>query len=164
NDAVVNNRTDTVNPAQVGTKAAAHYAFTVAPGATQTVVLRLSDGRLADPFADAEQVLALRQAEADAFYNHQFGAQAMSEDQRRVQRQAFAGMLWSKQFYFYEVQEWLEGDPAGPPPPDNRRHGRNGDWTHLHNADIISMPDKWEYPSYAASDVAFHCISLSMEI
>ena len=111
---------------------------------------------------DAEQVLALRQAEADAFYDTQFGADRMSEDERRVQRQAFAGMLWSKQFYYYEVEEWLAGDPAGPPPPDGRKHGRNSDWRHLHNADVISMPDKWEYPWYAAWDLAFHCIPLAM--
>ncbi|MBV9914534.1 MAG: hypothetical protein JOZ93_18285 [Sinobacteraceae bacterium] len=86
----------------------------------------------------------------------------MSEDERRVQRQAFAGMLWSKQFYFYEVEEWLDGDPSGPPPPAGRKHGRNGDWRHLHNADILSMPDKWEYPWYAAWDLAFHCIPLAM--
>src|SRR5919202_2571217 len=162
NDAVVDGRKDAVNPEPVGTKAAAHYALSVAPGATETIILRLSDTRLADPFADAERVLTLRQAEADAFYDHQFGAQAMSEDERRIQRQAFAGMLWSKQFYYYEVEEWLEGDPAGPPPPASRKHGRNGDWPHLHNADVISMPDKWEYPWYAAWDLAFHCIPLAM--
>jgi hypothetical protein len=86
----------------------------------------------------------------------------MSEDERRVQRQAFAGMLWSKRFYFYEIEEWLAGDPAGSPPPDGRQHGRNSDWKHLHNADILSMPDKWEYPWYAAWDLAFHCIPLAM--
>jgi hypothetical protein len=126
------------------------------------VVLRLSAELPAEPFVDAQQVLALRQAEADVFYESQFGAQRMTEDERRVQRQAFAGMLWSKQFYFYEIEEWLAGDPAGRHPQDGRQHGRNSDWTHLHNADILSMPDKWEYPWYAAWDLAFHCIPLAM--
>jgi hypothetical protein len=162
NDYVVNGRTETVNPERVGTKAAAHYILNIPPGATETVTLRLSDTSTATPFGDAEQVLALRQAEADAFYNAQFGAEQLTEDERRVQRQAFAGMLWSKQFYFYEVEEWLGGDPAGPAPPEQRTHGRNAEWTHLHNADVISMPDKWEYPWYAAWDLAFHCIPLAM--
>src|SRR5207245_11656727 len=129
--------------------------------ATETVVLRLSDRRLAEPFADAEQVLALRQAEADAFYDHQFGAQAMSDDQRRVQRQALAGLLWSKQFYYYEVEEWLDGDPAGPPPPEGRKHGRNSEWIHLHSADVISMPDKCEYSSSASCDLSFLCLPIA---
>jgi hypothetical protein len=162
NDAVVAGRLDAVNPAKVGTKAAAHYVLSIAPGATESILLRLSSSRLAAPFADAEQVLRQRRAEADAFYNAQFGAPALSEDQRRIQRQAFAGMLWSKQFYYYEIEEWLDGDPSGPPPPDGRKHGRNSEWTHLHNADVISMPDKWEYPWYAAWDLAFHCIPLAM--
>jgi hypothetical protein len=162
NDAVVNGRTDAVNQLRIGTKAAAQYVLQLQPGETRSVVLRLSADLPAEPFADAQHVLALRQAEADAFYESQFGAQHMSEDERRVQRQAFAGMLWSKQFYFYEIEEWLAGDLAGPPPPDGRRHGRNSDWTHLHNADILSMPDKWEYPWYAAWDLAFHCIPLAM--
>ena len=127
------------------------------------MLLRLSAEPPAEPFADAEQVLALRSAEADAFYAVAVRQRnSMTEDERRVQRQAFAGMLWSKQFYFYEIEEWLDGDPAGPPPPDGRKHGRNSDWRHLHNADIISMPDKWEYPWYAAWDLAFHCIPLAM--
>src|SRR5437899_510074 len=162
NDAVVDGRYDKVNPAHLGTKAAAHYSLTIAPHATQSALLRLSHLQLAEPFADAEQVLALRQAEADAFYEGQFGAHAMTEDKRSIQRQAFAGMLWTKQFYYYEVAEWLAGDPAGPPPPDRRRRGRNSEWIHLHNADVISMPDKWEYPWYAAWDLAFHCIPLAM--
>ncbi len=160
NDAVVNGRAEAVNPERTGTKAAAHYALQLGPGETRSILLRLSDSPA--PSAAAEQVLAVRQAEADAFYETQFGAVHMTEDERRVQRQAFAGMLWSKQFYFYEVEEWLEGDPAGPPPPDGRKHGRNNDWKHLHNSDVISMPDKWEYPWYAAWDLAFHCIPLAM--
>ena len=162
NDAIVRRRGEAINPHLTGTRAAAQYAFTIAPGATETVHLRLSDQRLAEPFADARQILTLRKTEADTFYETQFGAQHMTEDERRVQRQALAGMLWSKQFYYYEVEEWLDGDPSGPPPPECRRQGRNSDWPHLHNADVISMPDTWEYPWYAAWDLAFHCIPLAM--
>jgi len=162
NDAIVGGRTDAVNPALAGSKAAAHYALLLQPGERHSIVLRLASQRPAQPLADSEQVLALRQAEADAFYNSQFGADTMNDDARRVQRQALAGMLWSKQFYYYEVEEWLDGDPAGPPPPPERVHGRNAEWRHLHNADVISMPDKWEYPWYAAWDLAFHCVPLAM--
>ncbi|MBV9547224.1 MAG: glucosidase, partial [Chloroflexi bacterium] len=162
NDFIVNGRTGAVNRERVGTKAAAQYTFSIPAGETVTVTLRLADRLRAAPLADADQVLALRQAEADAFYDAQFGAEHMSDDERRVQRQAFAGMLWSKQFYFYEVEEWLDGDPAGPTPPERRKHGRNNEWRHLHNADVVSMPDKWEYPWYAAWDLAFHCIPLAM--
>ena len=132
NDAVVNGRVDAVNPQQSGTKAAAHYVLQLQPGETRRVVLRLSAALPVEPFADAPQILAMRQAEADSFYEAQFGAPRMTEDERRVQRQAFAGMLWSKQFYFYEIEEWLAGDSAGPPPPEGRKHGRNSDWKHLH--------------------------------
>jgi hypothetical protein len=160
---IVAGASDSTNQAHVGTKAAAHYALTLASGETQSVLLRLSQAHSPEPFADAEQVLVTRRAEADEFFaSPQFGADPMSEDARRVQRQAFAGLLWSKQFYFYELEEWLDGDPAGPPVPANRTHGRNADWRHLHNMDVISMPDKWEYPWYAAWDLAFHCIPLAM--
>ena len=162
NDFVVSGRRDAVNPERVGTKAAVHYTLSIPAGGTETVTLRLSDSPRAESLGDAEQVLSLRQAEADAFYDCQFGAEHMTIDERRVQRQAFAGMLWSKQFYYYEVEEWLDGDPSGPTPPEGRRHGRNSDWRHLHNADVVSMPDKWEYPWYAAWDLAFHCIPLAM--
>ncbi len=161
-DAIVRGRSSAVNPAQRGTKVAAHYRLSIASGATETILLRLSNHNLAEPFADAQQVLAARRADADAFYDGQFGARQMGDDERRVQRQAFAGLLWSKQFYYYEVEEWLDGDPAGPTPPADRKRGRNCDWGHLHNADVISMPDTWEYPWYAAWDLAFHCIPLAM--
>jgi hypothetical protein len=162
NDFVVNARQDAVNPDHVGTKAAARYGFTIAAGATETIVLRLANHAAGVDLNAAESVLAQRQLETEAFYSTQFGEQAMTEDERRVQRQAFAGMLWSKQFYTYEVEEWLDGDPAPPPPPESRKSGRNVDWKHLHNADVLSMPDKWEYPWYAAWDLAFHCIPLAM--
>ncbi|MBV9358754.1 MAG: glucosidase, partial [Chloroflexi bacterium] len=161
-DAIVRGQPSAVNPAMCGTKAAAHYRLSVASGATETILLRLSNRNLAQPFADAREVLAARRDDADAFYGSQFGAEQMGDDERRVQRQAFAGLLWSKQFYYYEVEEWLDGDPAGPTPPADRKRGRNSDWGHLHNADVISMPDTWEYPWYAAWDLAFHCIPLAM--
>ena len=161
NDAVVNGRTDAVNAEDFGTKVAAHYALGLQRGETQRILLRLSEDRHESPFEDAAAIIQARALEADSFYSG-FGADRMSDDERRAQRQAFAGLLWSKQFYYYEVEEWLQGDPAGPPSPDERKRGRNYDWTHLHNADVISMPDKWEYPWYAAWDLAFHCIPLAM--
>ncbi len=161
NDAVVAGMAGAVNPNGVGTKVAAHYAFTVAPGETKPVLLRLSTRRLRAPFADAAEVFTNRQAEADVFFSV-FSPEEMSDDARRVQRQAFAGLLWSKQFYYYDVEQWLEGDPGGPPPPEPRKTGRNAEWKHLNNADIISMPDTWEYPWYAAWDLAFHCIPYAM--
>jgi hypothetical protein len=112
-------------------------------------------------FGRFDDVLAQRRREADDFYA-ELQADIEDADARLVQRQAFAGMIWSKQFYYYDIPEWLRGDPAQPPPPRERRHGRNHDWEHLNNADIISMPDKWEYPWYAAWDLAFHCIPLAV--
>jgi len=161
NDKVVNGAQDTVNPEGFGTKVAAHYTFVVAPGATEKVMLRLSATQHDDPFADAEIIFEMRQVEADSFYMT-CGAKNLSEDARSVQRQAFAGLLWSKQFYYYDVDMWLHGDPAGPPPPDSHSFGRNNEWRHLNTYDIISMPDTWEYPWYAAWDLAFHCIPLTL--
>ena len=148
----------TVNPAQTGTKAALRYALTVEPGETAEVRLRLAPraGAVGDQHAT---ILTARAAEADAFYGSI--APAATDDERRVMRQAFAGMLWSKQFYRYDVQRWLDGDPTQPPPPASRRTGRNSSWTHVDNRAVISMPDKWEYPWYAAWDLAFHCVTLS---
>jgi hypothetical protein len=161
NDAVVDGAAGTVNPNEVGTKAAAHYTLTIAPGDTRTVLLRLSAHRSSAPFSGAAELLAARRAEADAFYAP-LADPCVSNDAKLVQRQAFAGLLWCKQLYYYDVGEWLEGDPAGPPPPEGRRHGRNGDWRHLNNLDVISMPDAWEYPWFAAWDLAFHCIPLAL--
>ncbi len=152
-----------VNPAQTGTKAAVHYTVTVAAGETQTVRLRLTNQR-ADETAFGEgfdAAFAARLAEADAFYQ-EVGSPNLSEDTRLVQRQAFAGLLWSKQFYKYDVRKWLIGDPAFPPPPASRWQGRNCDWQHINASDIISMPDTWEYPWFAAWDLAFHCIALAV--
>ncbi len=161
NDALVQRRAEAVNPEGVGTKVAAHYAFVLAPGEANTVLLRLSAHRHDAPFAEAEALLALRQQEADEFYQ-QVANPMLSEDERLVQRQALAGLLWSKQYYEYDVNVWLKGDPAGPPPPESRKHGRNAEWTHLENAAVHSMPDTWEYPWYAAWDLGFHCIALAL--
>jgi hypothetical protein len=165
NDYVVHGRREAVNPEQSGTKAAAQYILEIAPGETATVKLRLSDeawNGKKDPLgADFERVFAARQSEADEFYAGVV-PQDLTADAQSVMRQAFAGMLWSKQFYHYVVRDWLRGDPAYPPPPAQRLHGRNSQWDHIYNADVISMPDKWEYPWYAAWDLAFHCIPLAL--
>jgi hypothetical protein len=166
NDCVVNGNRDAVNPAQTGTKAAAHYVLNVAPGETATVRLRFThrapDAEGSEIFGDAfERVFAERQREADEFYASII-PEDLSDDACNVMRQSFAGLLWSKQFYHYVVKDWVEGDPAQPAPPAERRRGRNSEWRHLYNADVISMPDKWEYPWYAAWDLAFHCVPLAL--
>ncbi|MBS1877362.1 MAG: glucosidase [Acidobacteria bacterium] len=160
--AVIAGDRSAVNPGRCGTKAAAHYRFTVPPGAEVTVRLRLADALPPDPFGPAfEQIEAQRKAEADEYFAA-IAPEELSEDGRQVMRQAFAGLLWSKQFYHYVVRDWMDGDPAFPPPPPERRAGRNREWRHLYNSDVISMPDKWEYPWYAAWDLAFHCLPLAL--
>jgi hypothetical protein len=149
-----------VNPAQNGTKAACWYRVELPPGGETTVRLRLfSANELPlDPLGrEFDTTFTERIRETDAFYAERVPP-AMSEDEQRVVRQGYAGLLWSKQFYHYIVADWLEGDPAEPPPPTSRLTGRNADWRHLYNRDVISMPDKWEYPWYAAWDLAFHMI------
>ncbi len=159
NGYVVDAKKGAVNPARTGTKAAAQYTLTLQPGETQRVRLRLGPAGLAAPFADFEQIFAQRQHEADEFYAG-LQQEITEADACLVQRQAYAGMLWSKQFYDYDIPRWLAGDPALPPPPPERLHGRNAEWKSLTNYDIISMPDTWEYPWYAAWDLAFHCLPL----
>jgi len=161
NDAVVDGARDRLNPAGTGTKAAAHYTLQIAPGATEVVLLRLGRQHHAAPFDGADELFGRRKAEADAFYYPLCDAR-IADDARTVQRQAFAGLLWSKQLYLYGVSEWLDGDPAGPPPPAGRVGGRNSDWRHLEAGEVISMPDGWEYPWFAAWDLAFHCIPLAL--
>ncbi len=160
---IVNRRDGAVNPSREGTKSAAHYHMVVPAEGEQVIRLRLSaDVNGAGVFGQAfDDVFAARVAEADAFYLPMAPAE-ISDDERLVQRQAFAGLLWSKQFYHYDVERWLAGDPAQPAPPDARWRGRNHNWTHLNNHDVISMPDTWEYPWYAAWDLAFHTIPLAM--
>jgi Mannosylglycerate hydrolase MGH1-like glycoside hydrolase domain len=151
-----------VNPEGRGTKAAAHYVMDVAPGKSAVVQLRLTDAALAEPFgAEFTRIFQERIDDANDFYAT-VTPREMTIDGRDVMRQAFAGLLWSKQFYHYVVRDWLKGDPSFPPPPAVRKHGRNHEWNHLYNADVISMPDKWEYPWYAAWDLAFHCVPLAL--
>jgi len=166
NDYIVHGVKEAVNPDQVGTKVAARYPLTLGPGETATVRLRFADTTFPPAGkgpvgADFEQIFSERQREADEFYATVI-PKDLSVDTKNVMRQAFAGLLWSKQFYHYVVKDWLEGDPAFPAPPPERRRGRNHEWTHLYNADVISMPDKWEYPWYAAWDLAFHCLPLAL--
>ncbi len=150
-----------VNPAQEGTKAAALVELNLAPGASAEVRLRLCRERPTDPFMEFDRFFDLRRQEADEFYAaHQH--MIRSEEEKKIHRQALAGMLWNKQFYSYKVQQWLEGDPAMPPPPPERWTGRNHNWPQLYNNDVISVPDKWEFPWYAAWDLAFHCVSIAL--
>jgi hypothetical protein len=196
-DYLIHRVREAVNPAQTGTKCAAHYGAQIAPGASVTLRLRLTNidphagglhtspealnlqgtpapgvgappaaskasTQTDNPFGEQfERMFDLRRTEADQFYAHRF-PQEHSDDSRNVLRQAVAGMLWSKQSYHYDVRTWLEGDRGQPRPPAERETGRNRDWTHLYNADVLSMPDKWEYPWFAAWDLAFHTIALSL--
>ena len=162
NDWLVAGDATAVNPDRVGTKCAAHQPLEL--GAGKTSVLRFQfgpadgDSMVASAF---DQLFTTRIAEADQFYAA-IQRDMADPDARAVQRQALAGMLWSKQYFHFDVRRWLQGDPAQPAPPAERRHGRNSDWQHLNNADIISMPDKWEYPWYAAWDLAFHCVTFAL--
>ena len=166
---VVNGERTAVNPALKGTKAAAHFESEIALGKSWTIRCRLMDRNPAEGNEPAQKffgpefddIFGTRQREADEFYEGKLGT-AVSEDARLVQRQAFAGLLWSKQSYHYDVARWLEGDSTQPPPDPCRKEGRNHDWTHLYNSDVISMPDKWEYPWYAAWDLGFHCVAMAL--
>jgi hypothetical protein len=166
NDYLVHRAKDAVSPAHTGTKAAAHYWLLIEPGQTKTLRLRLTDLEVPPSDGDPcngqfDKIFADRQREADEFYDTIIPGH-LSQDAKGVMRKALGGMLWSKQFYYYDLGRWLKGDPAGPPPPSERLDGRNSQWTHLYNDDIISMPDKWEYPWYAAWDLAFHCVALAI--
>jgi hypothetical protein len=130
------------------------------PGKSAEIQLRLSNSSHEKPFQQFKKIFSTRLKEADEFYA-ELQSGIKSKDEKNVQRQAFAGMLWSKQFYYYDISKWINGDPGQPKPPAERLNGRNREWDHLNNADIISMPDKWEYPWYAAWDLAFHCITLA---
>ncbi len=165
NEYLVHGRQEAVNPERRGTKAAAHYSRTLPAQATLTFRLRLTNvvhihASSADfPFGDFDAIFAARKQEADEYYAA-LQPTGLVEDQRSVQRQALAGMLWNKQFYHYILEQWLNGDPAQPAPPSQRKHGRNRQWRHLYNERVMSMPDKWEYPWYATWDLAFHCLPL----
>jgi hypothetical protein len=159
-EAVVHNRADFVNPDRVGTKAAAHYQGVVEPGGSLVVRTRFADHPYDDAFLEFDRVFEHRRSEADAFFEavHRRG---LSDDERMVQRQALAGLLWSKQFYHYSVELWLKGDPLGPAPPPEHQRSRNSNWAHFTALDVHSVPDKWEYPWFAAWDTAFHCMALA---
>jgi hypothetical protein len=159
-EAIVQGDGEATNPAQRGTKAGAHHHLSVPAGGRAVVRLRLCAEAQASPFDRFDEMVERRRLDADAFYGSLHAD--LTPDQRMVQRQALAGMIWSKQFYYYDVPQWLNGDPGQPSPPAERKRGRNREWAHLNNADIISMPDKWEYPWYAAWDLAFHTIALAM--
>jgi hypothetical protein len=159
-DYVVKGRRHAVGSSK-GTKAAGIYRRTLPSGATTTIRVRLSLGQPKPaPFADFERIFDLRKSEADAFYE-QLQSKVSDEDLRRIQRQAFAGILWSKQYFYYDVTEWLDGDPANAKPPKPRLNGRNGEWVHANMEDVVSMPDKWEFPWFAAWDWAFHLTTLA---
>ncbi len=158
---VIHGREDAVNPARQGTKACAWYRMDLAPGESRMIRLRLNEKSEPSRWIhDFDGIFARRIEEADEFYS--FCRAGLSEDAKRVQRQAFAGLLWSKQFYHFVIEDWLKGDEAQPVPPASRWHGRNADWVHLFNEDVISMPDTWEYPWYAAWDLAFHMITMAL--
>ncbi len=165
---LVNGERTAVNPAMKGTKAAAHFASEIAPGKSWTIRCRLMDSSPSeankppkDFFGSSfEAIFDQRKKEADEFYAQRTGS-GVTADSQMIQRQAFAGLLWNKQYYHYDVRRWLDGDPGQPPPDPARKLGRNHTWVHLYNADVISMPDKWEYPWYAAWDLAFHCVAMA---
>ena len=160
NDYVVHGNSDAIN-ANEGSKVAAYAFAALDSGETLTVTVRLAPEELELPFADADTVLAVRKAEADEFYGN-LAAADLSVDERLVQRQALAGLLWCKQFYSYRVRRWLKGDPGQPAPPAVRWTGRNTDWQHFAISDVILMPDAWEYPWFAAWDLAFHCVAMAL--
>lgn len=149
-----------INPQKEGTKATSVIHKVVGAGETLVVKLRLTSSQTERPFDDFEGIFKQRQKEADEFYNTLENPPALTEEERMIQRQAFAGLLWSKQLYNYDIEQWLQGDPAYP--PVKRRHTRNADWVNLINFDVISMPDKWEYPWYASWDLAFHCVPYAL--
>ncbi len=155
---LVNGEKDAVNPDETGTKVSGVYRIDLQPGGDKVLHFRLYSGE--GPQPDFDRVFDDRVEEANEFYN--FAPARLSDDARMVQRQAFAGLLWSKQFYHYVVEQWLKGDPAMPPPPPQRLLGRNHTWIQVYNDDVLSMPDKWEYPWFAAWDLAFHMIPFAL--
>jgi hypothetical protein len=151
---------DAVNPEKTGTKAAFVYELALAPGEMKRVRVRLSRAGPATEPANFDEILAARRSEADEFHAA-LVPEGTPADLAVIHRRAVAGMIWTKQLYYFDVDQWLRGDPAGPPPPPGREHGRNRDWRHLNNFDVLSMPDGWEYPWYAAWDLAFHAVTLA---
>ena len=160
-DRIVGGRQENVNPLKVGTKAAIWRRYLVAPGACVELKIRLVRRPTDRPFEDFDRILEARRREADEYYL-ELQKDIASEDVRIIQRQAFAGLIWSKQFYQFDIPLWLNGDPGQTTPPEARKQGRNIEWRNLTNADVLSMPDKWEYPWYASWDLAFHCIPFAL--
>lgn len=160
NDFIIHQQVEAINRTE-GTKSAIHYKVNIPSKKSIELKFRLTRDKHKSPFKDFDGILDLRKTEADEFYLD-IQKDVKSKDEVNIQRQAFAGMLWSKQYYYFDVDVWLKGDATQVKPPENRKKGRNKDWEHLNNADIISMPDKWEYPWYAAWDLAFHTIPLAM--
>ncbi len=164
---VIHGEPGAINPAQTGTKAALHYHAMLGPGETYQIELRLTSNLGPQPSGDSlsnldfDEAMTVRRAEADEFYKT-LAPDSLDADLASVQRQAFAGMLWNKQFYHYVVERWLDGDPGQPTPPAARLGGRNHDWRHLFNDDILSLPDTWEFPWFASWDLAFHCLPLAL--
>ncbi len=161
NNYVVNGEHGAVNPTHYGTKVSGHYRQMIPAGQSVTVRVRLSGAMVNAPFDQFDETFDARMKEADEFYDTVI-PNSLTQDGKSVMRQALAGMLWSKQYYHYVVKTWLDGDPSQPPPPKQRRNGRNHDWKQIFNSDVLSMPDTWEYPWFAAWDLAFHCIPLSL--
>ncbi len=158
---IVHGERGAVNPARTGSKACARFRLELEPGASRVLRLRLTHVALTEPFADFDGVHASRVSEANEFYAAIVPPE-LGYDEKRVYRQALAGLLWTKQFYCFDVDRWLRGDARYPAPPPSRERGRNREWRHLYNSEILSMPDKWEYPWYAAWDLAFHCIPMAL--
>src|SRR5215831_1589001 len=161
NDYLIRGDNASVNPEKKGTKASVNYDISVEGESSAVIRLRLTKNENKKPFGDFDKIFDQRKKEADEFYN-ELQKEIDTDDAKLVQRQALAGMMWGKQFYYFNVRQWLDGDPSQPPPPSSRKHGRNTSWPHMKNADIISMPDKWEYPWFAAWDLAFHCIPIAL--
>jgi hypothetical protein len=161
NDFIVNGNRESVNKKNEGTKAALNYFQIIPGGKSFEVKLKLTKTKFEIPFKDFDKTMSEKISEADEFYK-EIQKEIDNEDEKNIQRQAFAGMLWSKQFYYYNNSQWINGDPSGPTPPASRRNVRNSEWVNLDNADIISMPDKWEFPWYATWDTSFHCIPFAL--
>jgi hypothetical protein len=160
NDFILHGKKLAVNPDLKGTKAGLNYFFNILGEQSATIRLRLVNNEITSPFSGFSDIFEQRKKENSEFYSGLINP-SISDQEILVLRQAYAGILWSKQFYNYDVTRWLEGDPGQPPPPEARKSGRNSQWIHLNNSDIISIPDKWEYPWYAAWDWAFHCVTLA---
>ncbi|WP_447640428.1 MULTISPECIES: MGH1-like glycoside hydrolase domain-containing protein [Chitinophagaceae] len=161
NEYVVHNNVDAIDASESGTKAAIKYDFNIEGEQSVTLKLRLKNSEDINPFDDFDMVFEERLSETNDFYN-EIQAVVKNEEERLIQRQAFAGLLWNKQFYYYNVPRWLHGDPGNPVPPEGHTTSRNMDWTNIDNHDILSVPDKWEFPWYACWDSAFHCVAFAL--